>query len=818
LDLKDKMPILTYEVRPDGLYIETDSGTGRGLLALTPYTPHAIRVRYTLRPAFSDKPSLIVVAQPAAAHFTVRETPGSLLFATAGVTISIDRHTLAFTYRDSQGTLLTKEPACGGKTLEPVDVIVSVFDESTTTETGENVDGVRVRARDVRQVVDRQAYHTKLAFEWAEGEALYGLGSHEEGMFNLRGQHQYLYQQNMKAVVPVLVSTRGYGILLDSYSLMTFHDDAFGSYLWTDVDDELDYYFIYGPEMDQIVHELRALTGKAPMLPRWAFGYVQSKERYTCQDELIQVVREYRQRNLPLDCIVLDWKSWTGDLWGQKTLDPERFPQPKRLTDDLHKLHAQLMVSIWPIMRAGGANWQEMCDRGFLLGNRATYNAFDEGARTLYWQQANAGLFSNGIDAWWCDCTEPFEADWKGAVKPEPEERMRINTGEAKLYLDPEMISAYSLLHSQGIYEGQRGVTQDQRVVNLTRSAYAGQQRYATVTWSGDVAATWDALRRQVADGLNFCASGLPYWTVDIGAFFVKRRPELWFWAGDYDGGVDDLGYRELYVRWFQYGAFLPMFRSHGTDTPREVWRFGEPGEPMYEALVRVLRLRYRLLPYIYSLAGWVTHEDYTLLRGLPFDFRSDPATHDAADQFMFGPALLVNPVTQPMYYGPASTPLAGVAHSRPVYLPAGCDWYDFWTDQRLPGGQTIAAPAPLDTLPLYVRAGAIVPMGPDRQYTGEAPDAPVELHVYTGADGSFRLYEDEGDGYHYEQGAFSTIDVHWHDAARRLTIDARAGRFPGMPEQREFHVVLHGEGQTAPIIVTYAGRPMTVELSTDFR
>ena len=470
------MPILTYKTQPTGLRVQTD----RGWLMLTVYSSRAIRVRYTERSEFSNQPSLMIVAQPdAQVRFDVCESAGSLIFSTADVMIEIDRQTLAFTYRDATGCLLTREPARGGKTLEPIDVLVSVFDESTTIESRATADGVRVDAANVRKVIDRQAYHTKLEFEWAEGEALYGLGSHEEGMFNLRGQHQYLYQQNMKAVVPVLLSTRGYGIFLDSCSLMTFHDDAFGSYLWSDVDDELDYYFVYGPEFDQIIHELRALTGQAPLLPKWAYGYIQSKERYTSQAELLEIVREYRARELPLDCIVLDWKSWTGDLWGQKSLDPDRFPNPDQMTEDLHALHARLMVSIWPIMKPGGANWQELHDHGFLLGNQANYDAFNPAARACYWQQANRGLFSHGIDAWWCDCTEPFEADWKGAIKPEPEERLRINTEEAKRYLDPELINAYSLLHSAGIYQGQREVTDTKRVVNLTRSAYLGQQRYA---------------------------------------------------------------------------------------------------------------------------------------------------------------------------------------------------------------------------------------------------------------------------------------------------------------------------------------------------
>ena len=803
------MPILTYSVQLHELTIQTDCG----YLALTPYTPCAIRVRYSLKPEFSAKASLIVTAQPDPnAQVTVQETPDRLLFATSEVVIAIDRQTLAFTYCDKHGNLLTKEPDRGGKTLEPIDVLVSVFDQSTALESRTTADGVRVEAANVRKVIDRQAYHTKLEFEWAAGEALYGLGSHEEGMFNLRGQYQYLYQQNMKAVVPVLLSTRGYGVFLDSCSLMTFHDDAFGSYLWSDVDDELDYYFVYGPEFDQIIHELRALTGQAPLLPKWAYGYLQSKERYTSQSELIEVVKEYRARNLPLDGIVLDWKSWTGDLWGQKTLDPERFPNPDQMTEDLHALHAHLMVSIWPIMKPGGADWQELHDRGFLLGNQANYDAFNPAARACYWQQANRGLFSHGIDAWWCDCTEPFEADWKGAIKPEPEERLRINTEEAKRYLDPELINVYSLLHSEGIYKGQREVTEARRVVNLTRSAYLGQQRYATITWSGDVVATWETLRRQIADGLNFCATGVPYWTTDIGAFFVGRKPEMWFWSGDYNAGVEDLGYRELYVRWFQFGAFLPMFRPHGTDTPREIWRFGEPGDPMYDALVKALQLRYRLLPYIYSLAGWTTHQAYTMLRALPFDFRYDSAVYNVADQCMFGPALLVNPITRPMYYMHDSVPLADTRKTRSVYLPGGTGWYDFWTDQCHHGGQTIEANAALDVIPLFVRAGSIIPMGPHRQHVTDQPDAPIELHIYPGRDGRFLLYEDEGDNYQYEHGAFSAIEITWDNATRRLMLGRRSGQYPGMPEKREFHVLLHGV-KSEEQRVQYHGQPGVVEL-----
>jgi alpha-D-xyloside xylohydrolase len=369
---------------------------------------------------------------------------------------------------------------------------------------------------------------------------------------------------------------------------------------------------------------------------------------------------------------------------------------------------------------------------------------------------------------------------------------MRIDTEEAKRYIDPELINAYSLVHSEGIYAGQRATTADKRVFNLTRSALLGQQRYGTVTWSGDVSATWDTLRRQIADGLNFTATGMPYWTNDAGAFFVARRPDLWFWAGDFDAGVADLGYRELYVRWFQYAAWLPVFRSHGTDTPREAWRFGEPGDAMFEALASALRLRYRLLPYFYSLAGWTTHRDYTMLRPLPFDFRNDPSALEVADEFMLGPAFLVCPVYRPLSYGPGSKPIEHGPHTRHVYLPNGAEWFDFWTDRRLPGGQVVEVDVSLDRIPVFVRAGSTVPMGPVRQHTGDLPNAPLEVHVYPGHDASFTLYEDEGDGYAYEQGAFATVEIRWDDQTDQLTIGDRVGAYRGMPAERAVSVIRH--------------------------
>ena len=792
----------------------------RGKIKIEVCTGSIIRCIYTMG-EFSPKPSLMVIRKdyPAAA-WEFAETEAVVELTTGSLLVKVRKDTGAISCFDRQGNLLMKEPDRGGKHLTPTEVVKTVFDEHASITSEDTADGVKARAESVRVVKDRTAFQWKLEFEWDQDEALYGLGSYEEGIFNYRHHHQYMYQQNMRAVIPCLVSTKGYGILFDSYSLMTFHDDVHGSYVWSEVNDQLEYYFIYGPEFDDIVSGYRYLTGQAPMFPKWAFGYIQSKERYTSQEELLAVVKEYRRRQIPLDVIVLDWMSWEGNYWGQKSLDPARFPNPEQMMRELHQLNARLMVSIWPHMQNDGPNQLEMKAKGYLLGNQSTYDAFNEGARQLYWQQANEGLFSKGIDAWWCDCTEPFENDWHGPVKPEPEQRIWINVNEAKKYLDPQYINAYSLLHSQGIYEGQRAATDRKRVVNLTRSAYAGQQRYAAITWSGDISAKWETLRKQIADGLNFCAAGIPYWTLDIGGFFVKKRRHAWFWDGDFDAGCEDLGYRELYTRWFQYGAFLPIFRSHGTDTPREVWRFGEPGTIFYDTLVKFINLRYRLIPYIYSLAWQVTSRGYTLMRALPFDFRHDPQTYDVGDQYMFGPAFLVNPVTEPMYYLSGSRPLADVEKARDVYLPAGADWYDFWTGERYAGGQTVRAKAELETMPLFVRAGSLVPMGPAVQYTGEKED-PIELRVYPGTDAVFELYNDAGDSYDYEQGHYQLITISWDDCRRELRFADRRGSYPGMPQEVTFRVVVVGENygvgveaaETADQVVVYQGKALTVRL-----
>ena len=817
------MKVLDHRVEPDGVVLTTSTGP----LKVQAIGERVLRVVLTGREVFSPAPSLVLVEDLERTAPAVEETSNELVLSTARLVLRVDRASGAFTWTDADGGLLVREPRDGAETkvLEPVDVVRTVFDEDTERSVVSTPDGDRTIVGQGRRVVDRQAYATTVRLELVDGEAIYGLGQHERGVLDHRGDVEHLYQQNMKIVAPMIVSSRGWAMLWDSTSLATFRDDADGTSFRTEVDDELDVLVIAGPELDDVVGEVRRLTGPAPMPPRWALGYVQSKDRYASSAELLDVVEGFRERGFPLDCIVQDWQSWPPGVWGQKSFDPARYPDPTALTAALHGRGVALMVSIWPNLHGDSPDRREMIAAGHLLGDESTYDAFDPVARATYWRQTREGYADHGVDAFWADCTEPFEGDWHGASEPSAEQRVDINVGQMTKYLDPERINAYSLLHSRGLYEGQRADVPGKRVLTLTRSGFVGQQRCGAVTWSGDTSATWWDYRRQIADGLNLAVTGTPWWTVDVGAYFVTPGEE-WFWRGDFPDGVDDAGYRELYVRWFQLGAFLPMFRSHGRDAPREPWRFGDPGVSddvggsAYDTLVAFARLRYRLLPYLYSLAGWTTHRGYTPMRSLVFDFRHDPATHRVDDQFMLGPALLVAPVTHPVWFGPGSTPLTGTSASRPVYLPAGCDWYDFWTGQRHAGGRSVEAAAPLERIPLFVRAGSVLPLGPDVQHTGQDPYGDLEVRVYPGADGAFDLYDDAGDGYGYEDGEAAWTPLRWDDAAGELVVGERAGSFPGTPSERGIALVVvdaatgagTGAGSSAEgPRVRYLGAPVTV-------
>ena len=783
-----------------------------GFIRLTPFSNRIIRVQFSQNREFSIRCTEMILPQNVdEVSWNVVEGNVTLKYYSDEVQLIYHKDKGTLTFLDKAQEILLREPGKLPRQLETRLICEPLSPDNMETIYENSADGIKVRVieKDKECIRQSSAYRAKQKFVFSEEEALYGLGSYEEGIYNLRGHNVPLYQHNMRAVVPVIVSTKGYGLLFDNAGLMSFHDDIYGSYLWADVADEISYYFLYGPEFDEIVAGYRFLTGKTPMLPKWAFGYIQSKERYKTQEEILDVAGEYRRRQIPLDGVVLDWMSWEGELWGQKSFDRQRFPAPDKMIEKLHEQNVHFMISIWPSMRNGGSNHEAMQRRGFLLADHFTYDAFRDEARELYWQQANDGLFCHGVDAWWCDCTEPFESDWKNAMKPEPEERMFINTDEAKKYIHPSKLNAYSLYHSKGIYEGQRKTTEQKRVVNLTRSSYAGQQRYSTITWSGDISANWQTFRNQIAGGLNFTVTGCPYWTTDIGGFFVKDGKE-WFRDGDYDEGVNDLGYRELYTRWLQYGVFCPMFRSHGTDTPREVWRFGEPGEIFYDTIVKYIRLRYALLPYIYAAAGRIWLEDYTLMRCLAFDFRRDSKVYDISDQFLFGDALMVAPVTEPMYYEVGSKPLNITAKERTVYLPDGVDWFDFWTGEKIRGGQVIAAAADISKIPLYVKSGSILPLICPGQSVQDNPGAEMELRIYSGNDGEFYLYEDAGDSYDYEKGEYSTIRITWVQNERKLIIGKRSGSFHGMLSERKFVPVIVERGKgVGDTILAYSGREL---------
>ena len=767
-----------------------DIRRGEDTIRLEAVAPGIIRCVHT-REARVAAPSMLVepsAFQPQGDYWTLERNEKQVRLTSGNLTAVYELSTDRLTWLRADGTALLRE---AGHELTAQDVIrYTTGGEPPVIERVKTVDGERNFVKNQRPVVDRRAWRAKLCFDFAPDEGIFGLGQGEEGVWNYRGQNQYLYQHNMRIPMPMFLSSRGYGLFADCGSLMTFQDDACGSYLFLDTVSQLDYYVVVGETsdgrnaFDAVVDGFRRLTGRAALLPRWAFGYIQSKERYHSAAELAETVRRYRELNVPLDGIVQDWHTWLEDRWGEKRLDPVRFGDTKARMEEIHGMHAHAMVSVWPNMNEGTVDCEAFREAGLLLDDLCTYNAFDEKARAMYWQQAREGLFDQGFDAWWCDSTEPFSGpDWGGATKREPWERFALVGGEHKRFLDPAVANLYALVHARGIYENQRRTTEEKRVLNLTRSGYAGSQRYGAMLWSGDISARWSVMRGQIAEGLNMAASGYPWWTLDIGGFFVVKEnwrargcgcendpTPKWFWNGEFEAGLEDPGFRELYARWIQFGCFLPMFRSHGTDVAREIWNFGKPGERCYDAIEKFIKLRYQLMPYIYSLAGNVWRGNGTMMRPLLFDFPGDARAVASKDAYMFGPALLVCPVTEPMYYGPGGRKLDR-EEKWTCYLPEGCDWYDFWDGTRYAGGQSVRVDAPLERMPLFVRAGSILPMaGEDIQYADQPLTQPMEVRVYAGADAAFDLYEDAGDGYRYERGEYTVTRLAWDEASGTLS------------------------------------------------
>jgi len=559
---------------------------------------------------------------------------------------------------------------------------------------------------------------------------------------------------------------------------------------WGEMQDMIDYYFIAGNSMDDVIAGYRTLTGKAQIMPKWAMGYWQSREKYNTADEVLSTLAEFRRRDIPIDNIVIDWLHWPQDSWGCHEFDRNRFPDPKGMIDSIHAMNGRVMVSVWPKFYTTTDHYKEFDKNGWMYRLPVTdsirdwvgpgylgsfYDAYQPEARKLFWAQINDHYMPLGIDAWWMDASEPNIRDCTDI-----QYRKDLITPTA-LGPSTKYFNAYALMNAEAIYNGQRGVAPDKRVFLLTRSGFAGLQRYSTATWSGDIATRWEDMEAQIAAGLNFAMSGIPYWTMDIGGFCVEDRyvaaQQNFYKTGQEN---DDLReWRELNTRWYQFGCFAPLFRAHGQWPFREVFNIAPDNHPAYKSIVAYTRLRYNLMPYIYSLAGMTHFNDYTIMRPMVMDFTSDPATHNIKDQYMFGPAFLVAPI---YHYGD---------RNREVYFPAGT-WYDFYTGRAFeaPKGMTITADAPYERIPLYVRAGAIIPAGGDIASTAERSTEPVTLLIYAGADGSFTLYEDEGTNYDYEKGLYSKIKFAYDDASSTLTIDTREGEFPGMETTRQFNVV----------------------------
>ena len=579
---------------------------------------------------------------------------------------------------------------------------------------------------------------------------------------------------------------------------------------WSEVADQINYYFISGESMDEVISGYRTVTGKAPVMPKWSMGFWQSRQRYTTQEEVLGVVQEYRKRSIPFDNIVLDWQYWPIDKWGDHQFDAVRFPDPDAMIRTLHTdLNANIMISVWPKYYVGTENYEAMNSKGWLykrnvekgqkdwIGFVSTfYDAFNADARKAFWDQINTSLYSKGVDAWWLDATEPDICS-------------NLPMDERKALMHPTAIgsadryfNAYALVQAQGVFEGQKSVDPGNRVFILTRSAFAGLQRYSAANWSGDIAARWHDMAAQIPCGLNFCMSGIPYWTMDIGGFSVESR--------FHNPSAADLEeWRELMTRWHQYGAFVPLFRSHGEFPFREIYNTAPENHPAYKSMVEYNKLRYRLMPYIYSLAGHSWLNDYTMMRGLTMDFSLDTKVFDITDQYMFGPSLMVNPVTEYK------------ALSRKVYLPAAYGWYDMRSGVYYAGGEVVDAAAPYDYMPVFVREGSVIPFGPEMQYASEKPADPLTLYVYGGSDGSFVLYEDEGENYNYETGAYTLIPFTYSEADNTLTAGARTGEFSGMMQNRTFNVVKVSEKKAVKIdfarapdvTINYTGEEITVKL-----
>jgi alpha-D-xyloside xylohydrolase len=724
---------------PTGLELRTQNG----VLTVEPWSGSVVHVRFG--PAgYQGNYNPSVIATPEKVRFKLRQTADAWLIDTPKLTARIAKATAAVSFTDARGTVLLQEA-----------------ERSTGKGTV-------------------QAFATRTP--------IYGLGQHVSEQLDYSGMTVHLQQKNGDVAVPMMLSPKGFGILWNNASVMDVDVAKAGERYPLVVRNEagagIDYHFILGPETDQVVAGYRWLTGDAPMMARWTWGFWQSREHYENQEWVLGVARTYRAMGVPIDAVVIDWQHWRPGDWGAMKFDPARFPDPGAMVREADAMHVRLPVSIWARFDPDTANTKELDASGGLFpptyknvypnGFGRWYDAWNPKARAIYWDQIRRGYGGQGFKAWWLDASEPeLGGEW-GQLR-------ELTTAAGP---GAEVYNSFPLLHTTGVHDGMRRDFPDERVMILTRSAYAGQQRNGALTWSGDTQGSWESLRKNVVGALNFSMSGIPYWSADIGGFF--------------GGDNHDRAYADLFNRWEQFAIFTPQFRVHGVQPGKEIWNWDGDIQPL---LIDNVKLRYRLLPYIYSLSWDVTHNRGTMMRALAFDFRGDPKALAQTDEYMFGRALLVAPVVEKD------------ARKRGVYLPAGTQWYDFFSGQRYAGGQTIEADAPMSHIPVFARAGSIMPVGPVKPYADAPSDEPVELRVYPGANGSFALYDDAGNGFGYERGEYSLINIEWHDRARTLRLAGREGGYEGMAPTIRFKV-LCGSETGGGTMVTYSGSAVSVPLN----
>lgn len=922
----------SYEKLSDGVTVTFSKDDELKKIRLQVISDKIIRVTATPTDSFAIAESLMIVSGlKSSANWTLDEAEDEIILKTSAIKASVSLLTGEVIFRDTTGKIILQEKQGGGKSFSAI------------------------------TVDSEKMYQLSQQFESPADEAFYGLGQHQEGLMNYKGQDVSLFQYNTKVAVPFLVSNKNYGILWDNYSLTKFGNkdeykplsqlklysvtgeeggltgkyiskydsskvylsriDTMFSYeylpdqkkfpeefplqdgkviwegtigsqsegvhkfslyyagyikiwlnnkqvadhwrqawnpgtvkfdlemkpntrypiriewipdggesyislkwannkpedqtrlsLFSEAGDQIDYYFIAGDNMDEVISGYRTLTGKAEILPKWALGFWQSRERYKTQKELIDVVKEFRTRQIPLDNIVLDWSYWEQDKWGSQDFDLTRFPDAEGMIKDLHeKYHTRFMISVWPKFYEGIDSYKAFDQKGWLykvnINNRQRdwigkgyvstfYDAFSPEARDAFWKLIHDKLYVIGVDGWWLDSTEP---DILSNASIDHRKQLMNPTA---LGPSTKYFNAYALMNERGVYEGLRRTDPDERVFIFTRSAYAGSQRFSSATWSGDIAANWQDFKTQIPAGLNFSLSGIPYWTTDIGGFSVERKYEN-------AQGEDLEEWRERMTRWFQFGTFNPIFRVHGQYPFREMFNVAPDNHPAYNTMVYYDKLRYRLFPYIYSLAGKSYFDDYTIMRALVMDFPSDENVINIGTEFMFGPSLLVAPVTEYK------------ARKWSVYLPQGAGWYSLHDGEFFKGGETIDADAPLEHTPVYVKAGSIIPAGPVMQYTSEKAMDPLTLYVYEGADGSFNIYEDEGTTYGYTRKEYTIIPAQYNDSSKQLIIGDRRGEYPGMKSKRSIEVIWvqldHpvGLGLSAQPkqVVSYEGKSITIDL-----